>query len=191
MRASDQTRLWLSQKLFKALLVLLVTWMVAILPAWAGLQDDHYDGNIFALYGSNGGMIPPKVSLEDSLQQNIPALVVYYIDDSRDCKQYAAVVANLQVRYGLGINFVPYAVDSLNLEDVEGTAAHYQGKVPHTLLYDSEGQITYEAVGSRPMVEVENQIRSLFNLDPIDSDRLQPKLINEVQTGFTNTKPQS
>ncbi len=191
MRAIDQRQILSGQRLSKTILILLTTLLVTILPAWAGLQDDHYDGNIFALYGSNGGMIPPKVSLEASLQQQIPALVVYYIDDSRDCKQYAAVIANLQVRYGLGVNFIPYAIDSLDLQDPGGAAAHYQGKVPKTLLYDREGHITYEAVGSRSMVEVENQIRSLFNLDPIASDSLQPKLINEVQTGFKNTQPQS
>ncbi|NJK64328.1 MAG: hypothetical protein HC921_17990 [Synechococcaceae cyanobacterium SM2_3_1] len=184
-------RIWPGRRLLKTILILLTALLVTMVPAWAELGDDHYDGNIFALYGSNGGMIPPKVNLEGSLKQQIPALVVYYIDDSRDCKQYAAVIANLQVRYGLGVNFIPYAVDSLDLEDSEGAAAHYQGKVPKTLLYDREGQISYEAVGSRSMVEVENQIRSLFNLDPIASDSLQPKLINEVQTGFKNTQPRS
>jgi hypothetical protein len=63
--------------------------------------------------GSNGGMVPPRVSLRQAKEQGIPALLVYYIDDSSDCKRYAATLSSLQVRYGRAIYFIPYSVDSL------------------------------------------------------------------------------
>lgn len=39
------------------------------LPAMAGLTDDRYDGDIFALYAGNGSLVPPKITLADSLKQ--------------------------------------------------------------------------------------------------------------------------
>lgn len=45
-----------------ALLIALTGWFSP--PASALLNDDRYDGNIFALYGANGGMIPPPRFLE-------------------------------------------------------------------------------------------------------------------------------
>lgn len=161
-------------------------------PSWAGLNDDRYEGNIFALYGANGALIPPKVTLEESQRRQVPTLLVYYIDDSSDCKRYASVIANLQVRYGLGVNFIAYGVDSLDLEDSEGPGRYYQGRVPQTLLFDGSGQITYESIGNRPLVEVENGIRSLFDLEPISAADRQARSFNEVQTGFgSNPTPQT
>ncbi|NET54244.1 MAG: thioredoxin family protein, partial [Merismopedia sp. SIO2A8] len=32
-------------------------------PALAGLDDDRFDGNIFALYGGNGSLVPPRITL--------------------------------------------------------------------------------------------------------------------------------
>ena len=68
--------------------------------AWAGLTDDNYDGNIFALYAGNGSLVPPKVSLAQSMKYEKPALLVFYVDDSADCKRYASVVSQLQAPYG-------------------------------------------------------------------------------------------
>jgi hypothetical protein len=42
-------------------------------PASANLQDDHYDGNIFVLYGGNGSLVPPRSNLAQSLQINRPS----------------------------------------------------------------------------------------------------------------------
>ena len=35
-------------------------------PAHASLNDDSFDGNIFALYAGNGSLVPPRVTLADS-----------------------------------------------------------------------------------------------------------------------------
>jgi hypothetical protein len=151
-------------------------------PAHALLNDDRYDGNIFALYGSNGGMVPPRVSLRQAKEQGIPALLVYYIDDSSDCKRYAATLSSLQVRYGRAVYFIPYSVDSLLPGDERGQ--YYSGRVPQTLLFDSQGKLVYHSIGNRPITEVENAIRALFQLDPLPPGVIQAKPFNEIQTGF-------
>jgi len=35
--------------------------------ALASINDDRFDGNIFVLYGGNGSLVPPKVTLAKSL----------------------------------------------------------------------------------------------------------------------------
>ena len=164
--------------------ILLETSSLAGLPAQASIIDDRYDGNIFALYGSNGGMIPPRVSLSQSLSQRVPALLVFYVEDSSDCKHYSGAVANLQVRYGLGVNFIPLNIDALDTGSPEGPAKYFTGRVPQTLLFDSDGNVVYESVGDRPITEVENEIRALFALDPVDPGELRRQPFNELQTGF-------
>ncbi|MFS8856654.1 thylakoid membrane photosystem I accumulation factor [Synechococcus sp. H55.7] len=178
-----QIMLWL-RLLLVALCVVFMGWLSP--PANALLNDDRYDGNIFALYGSNGGMIPPRVSLKQAKEQGIPALLVYYIDDSSDCKKYAATLANLQVRYGLGVYFIPYSVDSLLPGDERGQ--YYSGQVPQTLLFDSQGNIAYQSIGNRPITEVENAIRALFHLDPVPPGVIKAKPFNEIQTGFSRPR---
>ncbi len=152
------------------------------MPAWAGIDDDRYDGNIFALYGSNGALIPPRTTLKDSIKREMPAIVVLYVDDSRDCKQYAPVIASLQARYGIGINFLPYAVDSLDLQDPDGMGQYYTGQVPRTIIFNPSGDVVYQSVGKRPITEIENQIRALFDLEPVPER--EEKTFNEIQTGF-------
>ena len=158
-------------------------WM-GVYPAQASINDDRYDGNIFTLYGSNGGMIPPRVSLSESIAQRVPALLVFYVEDSSDCKRYSAAVANLQVRYGLGVNFVALNIDALDKSDPNSPGRYFTGRVPQTLLFDPDGQITYQSVGDRPITEVENEIRALFSLAPVDEGELRRQPFNELQTGF-------
>lgn len=157
------------------------------LPSWAVLDDDRYDGNIFALYGSNGGIVPPRTTLADSLNRHIPTLLVYYIEDSRDCKKYSAAIGNLQVRYGLGVNFIALNADSIDTDDLDNPnnpGRFYGGKLPQTLLFDADGNVTYESIGDRPITEVENAIRAIFDLAPVEQGDLRPQPFNELQTGF-------
>ncbi|MEM9155820.1 MAG: thylakoid membrane photosystem I accumulation factor [Cyanobacteria bacterium P01_F01_bin.33] len=160
-------------------------------PSWAALNDDRYDGNIFALYGSNGGIVPSRTTLAESLERHTPTLLVYYIEDSRDCKTYSAAIANLQVRYGLGVSFIALNADSFDpdaVTDPDNPGRYYRGLLPQTLLFDADGNITYESVGDRPITEVENAIRSIFGLEAVEPGELRPQPFNELQTGF-NRRP--
>jgi len=58
-------------------------------------------------------LVPPKVTLAKSLAGDRPTLLVFYVDDSRDCKQYAPVVSRLQAFYGRVADFVIINVDNI------------------------------------------------------------------------------
>ena len=86
-------------------------------PALAELNDDNYDGNIFALYAGNGSIVPPRFDLAQSFKQDKPTLLFFYVDDSRDSKRFSSVVSQLQAPYGRAANFVPVAADSIPIKD--------------------------------------------------------------------------
>lgn len=180
----SQQRLW-----FKglALVVALIVSILCCSPvAWAGLNDDNYDGNIFALYAANGSLVPPKVTLAMSLRQHKPALLVFYVNDSSDCKQFSTVVSNLQAFYGRAADFIPLDVDALPLQPsnaLSDPGHYYQGIVPQTVLIDQSGQVVLNAQGSVAFEQVDDVFREVFNLLPrAESLKLKPRAFNEVNT---------
>ena len=42
-------------------LSLLAALLLVVSPAQAVLNDDRYDGNIYALYAGNGSLVPPPI----------------------------------------------------------------------------------------------------------------------------------
>ena len=92
-----------------SILLAALSWiqLLGVPPALASLNDDRFDGNIFALYGGNGALVPPKVTLAQALRRDKPVLLVFYLDDSRDCKQYSTVVSQLQAFLRAGRRFYP------------------------------------------------------------------------------------
>ena len=52
-------------------LSLLAALLLVVAPAQAVLNDDRYDGNIYALYAGNGFLVPPANPLSDSLEQAV------------------------------------------------------------------------------------------------------------------------
>jgi len=140
-------------------------------PCFAGINDDHFDGNIFALYAGNGSLIPPKVSLSDSLRLQKPALLVFYLDDSRDCKLYSEVVSNLQSYYGRVTDFIPLNIDSLPLSpspELSDPSHYFRGKVPQTVLIDQSGKVVLDSIGNVPFDGVDAQFRRVFGLPPFE-----------------------
>lgn len=155
-------------------------------PAWAALTDDRYDGEIFALYAGNGSLVPPRISLEDTIKQGKPAIVVFYVDDSSDCKEYSLVVSQLQASYGRAASFLPIRVDSLPLkESYEPTEAayYYRGYVPQTLIFDQKGQVRLDEIGKVPFEKIDDVFREVFDLLPRSaSQTLKRRAVNELST---------
>ena len=155
--------------------------------AIAGLKDDHFDGNIYALYGGNGSLVPPKFTLKQALKNSEKGvLLVFYVDDSRDSKQYASVVSQLQSFYGRATDILPIAVDSLPVKDTYSKTEpgyYYEGVVPQTVVLDQSGQIVFNAKGQIPFIQVDNALRQIYDL-PIrpESENLQPRIVNEFNT---------
>jgi hypothetical protein len=158
--------------------------------ALAGLNDDRFDGNIFALYAGNGSIVPPKTTLADSLKRGKPALLVFYVDDSSDCKNFASVVSQLQAFYGRAASFMPIDVDALPLKSSYTTTEpgyYYQGYVPQTVLLDQSGKVALNAKGRIPFEQVDDAFRRVFDLLPrSESVELKRRPVNEINTELVN-----
>lgn len=152
--------------------------------ALAGLHDDRYDGNIFALYAGNGAIVPPRVTLAQSLKQEKPTLLFFYVDDSRDCKEYSFVISQLQAPYGRVANFVPVMADAIPLKDSftpSEPGYYFKGSVPQTLVFDGSGQVRFDQTGALSYEAVDDVFRDVFDLLPRDeSQALRRRPINEL-----------
>lgn len=177
-------------RLFRGLALMLVGVLIVLglwtSPAWAGLDDDDYDGNIFALYAGNGSIVPPRFNLAQSLKQDKPTLLFFYVDDSRDSKRFASVVSQLQAPYGRVANFVAVAADSIPVKEsyAQDEAGYYfKGAVPQTVVFDSEAKVVLNEVGQVSYEAIDDQMRELFDLLPREeSAGLRRRSFNEVNT---------
>lgn len=171
------------------LMVLGCLLMLGMPPALAGLNDDHFDGNIFVLYSGNGSLVPPKVNLSTSLQQNKPALLTFYVDDSSDCKQYAVVVSRLQEFYGRAANFIPVNVDTISSKltyTPNESGYYYEGVVPQVVVFNKSGEVVLNEKGQVPFEQVDDTLREVFNLLPrSESVELKIRPVNEISTELT------
>ncbi|MBE9042704.1 thylakoid membrane photosystem I accumulation factor [Oscillatoriales cyanobacterium LEGE 11467] len=154
-------------------------------PAWAGLHDDNFDGNIFALYAGNGSLIPPKVNLKESLKQTKrPTLLTLYIEDSEDCKIFSATISQLQAFYGRHTNIVPVSVDAIvpkSEYEPNEPGYYYRGVVPQTVLFDTAGNVAFDESGVVEFEKIDDRFREVFDLLPrSESVELKRRPINEV-----------
>ena len=131
-------------------LLLLIT-AAAASPAWASLEDDRYDGNIFALYAGNGSLVPPRSSLEQSFAAQRVAVVIYYLDDSSVSKRFAPVVSELQRQWGNNIDLIPLVTDPLQDRPLRGDgdpARYWRGAIPQVVVFNRSGELIFDAEGA-------------------------------------------
>ncbi|MBE9070743.1 thylakoid membrane photosystem I accumulation factor [Leptolyngbya cf. ectocarpi LEGE 11479] len=152
--------------------------------ALASLNDDRYDGNIFALYAGNGAIVPPRVSLAQSLKQEKPTLLFFYVDDSRDCKEFSFVVSQLQAPYGRAANFVPVMADAIPPKESFSPSEpgyYFKGSVPQTLVLDASGNVRFDETGAVNYEAVDDVFREVFDLLPREkSQELRRRQVNEL-----------
>ncbi|WP_216908949.1 thylakoid membrane photosystem I accumulation factor [Synechococcus sp. CCY 0621] len=118
--------------------------------AAASLENDRYDGNIFALYAGNGSLVPPRSSLAQSLAEHRVAVIVYYLDDSSVSKQFSPVVSELQRVWGNAVDLIPLVTDPLQNRPDGGVAdpAHYwDGLIPQVVVINSDGRVVFDRHG--------------------------------------------
>ncbi|MEL6493701.1 MAG: thylakoid membrane photosystem I accumulation factor [Cyanobacteria bacterium J06623_7] len=160
-----------------------------ILPASATLDDDRYEGNIYVLFGGNGSLVPPRMDLPTSLQREKPAILVFYVDDSRDCKQFSIVVTRLQEFYGRAASIIPVSIDSfIDKEQYspDEPAFYYSGVVPETVILDQKGKIVYDGKGQVAYEEMDDVLREVFDLLPrSESEVLKRRSFNEFNSSIT------
>lgn len=173
--------------IFAACSLIAIATLLSLTPsAWAGLEDDRFDGDIFALYAGNGSLVPPRVKLATSIKQGKPALLVFYTDDSRDSKAHALAISRVQGSYGRVIDILPVRVDSLPVKDKfdpteEGY--YYKGFVPQTIVFDQSGKVVLNETGIIPFEQIDDVFRNVFDLLPrSQSVTLKRRAVNEVNT---------
>ncbi|MEM9447200.1 MAG: thylakoid membrane photosystem I accumulation factor [Cyanobacteria bacterium P01_E01_bin.6] len=170
-----------------SLIIMLVmsSWNLGIAPAQASLTDDRYDGNIFPLYAGNGSLVPPHVTLAQAIERSDrPTILSFYIDDSRDCKEYSTVLTQLDAYYGRAADIIVLSVDALPVkESYAPTEAgyYYKGYVPQTLIFNQAGEVVLDEVGQVPFETMDDRLRELFDLLPrSESVQLRRRIVNEV-----------
>ena len=156
-------------------------------PVQAMLNDDSFDGNIFALYGGNGSIVPPRISLAQSLEKGRPAMLVFYVDDSADCKRFSPILNLAQGFYGKTVSLIALSVDSLDLQKKSYApteeAYYYRGTVPQTVLIDGDGKVRFDRAGLFGFEELDSAIRGLLDLPAAPPElkfRKTDKVINEL-----------
>ena len=155
-------------------------------PALASINDDRYEGNIFILFAGNGSLVPPRTDLPTSLAKKQPAILVFYVDDSRDCKQFSGIVSRLQEFYGRAASIIPISVDSLVTKSKytpEEPGYYYKGVVPQTVVLNQQGKVVYDGKGQVPYEEIDDVLREVFDLLPrSQSEVLKRRSFNEFNS---------
>ncbi len=174
------------RRLLTLCLLAVVLWLGAIGGASASIRDDRFDGNIYALYAGNGSLVPPQVTLTQALQAKRPAMVVFYLDDSRDCKQFAGVVSGIQAPYGRLVDIIPVNADTVNPGQRYGkdqAEYYYKGTVPQVVLFDQQGKVQLDEAGQVSFEALESRLRRMLALEPRERlEAVQRREVNEFNS---------
>lgn len=133
-----------------SLIALLVALSAVPAAAQASLDNDRYDGNIFALYAGNGSLVPPRGTLAQALAEHRTAVLVFYLDDSSVSKRFAPTVSELQRLWGNQVELMPLVTDPLQERPDTGATdpAHYwKGEIPQVVVIDSQGRVRFDRSG--------------------------------------------
>lgn len=170
----------------KCLFLLVFLLMLGMQPAFAGVNDDTYDGNMFVVYAGNGSLVPSKITLAQSLAEHKPAVLAFYLDDSKDCKQYAIVISRIQEFYGRAAEIIPISVDTfLSKKTYEPTEPgyYYSGGVPQIVVFNQSGEVVFNKKGQVPYEEIDDKLREVFDLLPrTESVQLKRRSFNEFSS---------
>lgn len=186
------SRHWVARCVLSLVVILGCLLLFGTSPALANLDDDRFDGNIFVLYAGNASLVSPRATLVESLKREKPTLLVFYVDDSKDCKQYVTVVSGLQSVYGRAANFMAVNIDTLPLKSSYTPTEpgyYYKGLVPQTVLFDQKGEVVLNETGQVPYEQVDNKFRDVFGLVPrSESVELKRRTYNEINSGLIESE---
>lgn len=171
------------------LVVLVTTLSLCVTPAWASIDDDRYDGNVFVLYAGNGSLVPARLSLKETRERNLPAMIVFYADDSRDSKRFAPIVSEIQSYYEKVISIIPVAIDSIPVQKryaKDEVGYYYKGKIPQTVILDAKGKVVFDEVGQSDFNKMDNVFRKMLDRPIREGENLKKPMqsFNEYNSGF-------
>ena len=175
--------------LLRLLLSLSVALLLLVRPAHAVLNDDSYDGNIYALYAGNGSLVPPTSTLQESRAANRTSVIVYYLDDSAVSKRFAPVVSELQRLWTRSIDLLPLSTDPLQGRESLGAgdpATYWSGTIPQVVVIGTDGRVVLDQNGQVPLAAINDAISASTGLPAPDLGRIdQEGSFNEVNIEVT------
>ena len=161
-------------------------WFVNTPFAHAEIDNDRYDGNIFVVYAGNGSLVPSKLTLKQSLDRNVPAIIVFYLDDNSDSKQFAFLVSRLQEFYGRAATIIPVSVDSIAPKkkyQKDEVGYYYRGAIPQTVILNQEGKKVFDEIGQIQFEAADDVLRKVFDLLPrSESVQLKRRSFNQFNS---------
>ena len=176
-------------RLLPRVLCCVVALLLLVSPAQAVLNDDNYDGNIYALYAGNGSLVPPANTLEDTLADQRTAVIVYYLDDSAVSKRFAPVVSELQRLWGRGIDLLPLTIDPLQGRQPTGAAdpaSYWRGQIPQVVVIDPNGEVVFDKEGQVSLGSINDAISRATGLPAPELPAInQEGSFNEVNIEVT------
>ncbi|MDZ8109967.1 MAG: thylakoid membrane photosystem I accumulation factor [Nostoc sp. DedQUE12a] len=172
--------------LSKCVLLVVCLFIISMQPAYAGLNDDRYDGNMFVVYAGNGSLVPSRLTLAQSLAEHKPVFLAFYLDDSSDSKRYAISISRVQELYGRVVEIIPTSVDSIppkQTYDPTEPGYYYSGSVPQVLVFNQSGQVVLNKTGQVPFEDIDDQFRKIFDLSPrTETAQLKRRAFNEFSS---------
>jgi thiol-disulfide isomerase/thioredoxin len=170
----------------KCLLLFTCLFIISMQPAYAGINNDLYDGNIFVVYAGNGSLVPSRQTLAQSLAEHKPTVLAFYVDDSSDCKKYAISISRVQEFYGRAAEIIPINVDTIPSKQTYNPTEpgyYYSGGVPQIVVFDKSGQVVLNKKGQIPYEEIDDSLRQVFDLLPrTKSPQLKRRAFNEFSS---------
>ena len=169
-------------------LSLVAALVLVVSPVQAVLNDDRYDGNIYALYAGNGSLVPPSNTLGESLADGRTAVIVYYLDDSSTSKTFSPVVSELQRLWGRSIDLMPLTTDGLQDRTPSGSddpGTYWHGLIPQVVVLDGSGQVRLDESGQVPLDAINQAISEATGLpapEGVSTTLSFNELNTEVQT---------
>ena len=175
------------------LLLVLLLALPGAMPAWAGLDDDRYDGNIFALYAGNGSLVPPRSTLAEARAEGRVAVLIFYLDDSSVSKRFAPVVSELQRQWGNSIELIPLVTDPLqdrNADGADDPATYWKGTIPQVVVFDRSGKVVFDASGAIGSDAINSAISTATGIPMASgSPALTTESFNELNAEVVPARP--
>ena len=171
--------------LLRLLLSLSVALLLLVRPAHAVLNDDSYDGNIYALYAGNGSLVPPTSTLQESRAANRTSL-----DASAVSKRFAPVVSELQRLWTRSIDLLPLTTDELQGREgeaaVDDPARYWNGRIPQVVVIAPDGRVVLDQDGQVPLASINAAIAEATGLPAPELPAINPEgRFNEVNIEVT------
>lgn len=173
----------------KAILIFLsclCVWITHPLNSMADIDNDRYDGNIFVVYAGNGSLVPPRLTLKQSFERKLPVILVYYLDDNSDSKEFAFIVSRFQEFYGRAASIIPVNVDTIPVKNRyarDEVGYYYDGIIPQTVILDENKKEIYNGKGIVEFEKVDDILRDLFDLLPrSESVQLKRRNFNQFNS---------